>query len=307
MATSTAPVVDFASINTTRIRRQKRRTVIIVIVMFAISALFLLPFAWMLTASVRTEGSLLADPATLWPTVFTLENYAEIWRRIPFGRQLLNTIVFSGVVTVVSVTLNSMAGYALARFDFRGKNVTFLVLILTLMVPIEVTFVPLYNIISNFGWIDTYQGLIVPRLASAFGIFLMRQFFISLPKDLEDAARIDGASEIRHLPEDHVAPGEACRPHAGHVQPAPELERPALATDGDHRSADAHPPARAGHVQGREPHRVRAAHGRIGHRTDPHDRGLPVRPAQLHRRRRDHRNEVGRARPCSAHLNQGIN
>lgn len=197
MASTPAPAAEFATMVRTRTQRQKRLSIIIVIVMFAVSALFLLPFGWMLTASFRTQGSLLADPATLWPTVFTLENYSEIWRRIPFGRQLLNTVVFAGVVTVVSVTLNSMAGYALARFEFRGKNLAFLVLILTLMVPIEVTFVPLYNIISNFGWIDTYQGLIVPRLASAFGIFLMRQFFISLPKDLEDAARIDGASELR--------------------------------------------------------------------------------------------------------------
>ncbi|PFG17995.1 carbohydrate ABC transporter membrane protein 2 (CUT1 family) [Propionicimonas paludicola] len=197
MTAITVPAVDYATQATRKARRQRLVTTVVVIVMFAISAFFLLPFAWMLTASVRTEGSLLADPATLWPTVFTLDNYSEIWRRIPFGRQLGNTVVFAGVVTVVSVTLNSMAGYALARFDFRGKNVAFLVLILTLMVPIEVTFVPLYNIISNFGWIDTYQGLIVPRMASAFGIFLMRQFFIALPKDLEDAARIDGASEIR--------------------------------------------------------------------------------------------------------------
>lgn len=197
MVAIAAPAVDYTTQATRKVRRQRLVTTIVVIVMFAISAFFLLPFAWMLTASVRTEGSLLADPATLWPTVFTLDNYSEIWRRIPFGRQLGNTVVFAGLVTVVSVTLNSMAGYALARFDFRGKNIAFLVLILTLMVPIEVTFVPLYNIISNFGWIDTYQGLIVPRLASAFGIFLMRQFFIALPKDLEDAARIDGASEIR--------------------------------------------------------------------------------------------------------------
>lgn len=197
MAAITVPAVDYAALAVRKARRQRWTTVAIVVVMFAVSAFFLLPFAWMLTASVRTEGSLLADPATLWPTVFTLDNYSEIWRRIPFGRQLLNTVVFAGIVTVVSVTFNSMAGYALARFDFPGKNAAFLVLILTLMVPIEVTFVPLYNIISNFGWIDTYQGLIVPRLASAFGIFLMRQFFIALPKDLEDAARIDGASEIR--------------------------------------------------------------------------------------------------------------
>ena len=177
--------------------RHRATTFLVVLVMLVISAFFVLPFVWMISASFRTQGSLMADPGTLWPTVFTLENYSEIWSRIPFGRQLLNTTVFAGVVTVVSVTFNSMAGYALARFDFKGKNVAFILLILTLMVPIEVTFVPLYNIISDLGWINTYQGLIVPRLASAFGIFLMRQFFLSLPKDLEDAARLDGASEVR--------------------------------------------------------------------------------------------------------------
>ena len=184
-------------LRTARVWRHRARTIAVVAVMLLISAFFVLPFIWMASASFRTQGSLLADPGTLWPTAFTLENYTEIWQRIPFGRQLFNTMFFAGVVTVVSVTFNSMAGYALARFDFKGKNVAFVLLILTLMVPIEVTFVPLYNIISDLGWINTYQGLIVPRLASAFGIFLMRQFFLSLPKDLEDAARLDGASEVR--------------------------------------------------------------------------------------------------------------
>ncbi|MGX5682318.1 carbohydrate ABC transporter permease [Schumannella luteola] len=177
--------------------RRRLTTIAVVVVMLLISAFFILPFVWMVSASFRTLGSLQGDPGTLWPTVFTLDNYTQIWSRIPFGRQLFNTVFFAGVVTIVSVTFNSMAGYALARFEFRGKNVAFVALILTLMVPIEVTFVPLYNIISDLGWINTYQGLIVPRLATAFGIFLMRQFFLSLPKDLEAAARLDGASEIR--------------------------------------------------------------------------------------------------------------
>jgi multiple sugar transport system permease protein len=197
IATAPLPRTRPGGLRTARVWRHRARTIAVVVVMLLISAFFVLPFIWMASASFRTQGSLLADPGTLWPTAFTLENYTEIWQRIPFGRQLFNTMFFAGVVTVVSVTFNSMAGYALARFDFKGKNVAFVLLILTLMVPIEVTFVPLYNIISDLGWINTYQGLIVPRLASAFGIFLMRQFFLSLPKDLEDAARLDGASEVR--------------------------------------------------------------------------------------------------------------
>lgn len=184
--------------------RQSRRmgashpliTVLTVIVLLVISFLVLLPFIWMLSASFRTQGDLTANPTSLWPTVFTLENYINIWTRIPFGRQLFNTIAFAGVVTAVSVLFDSMAAYALARYDFRGKGVLFVGILITLMLPIQVTFIPVYNLLNDLGWLNSLHGLVIPRVADAFGIFFMRQFFLGLPKDIEEAARIDGASEF---------------------------------------------------------------------------------------------------------------
>lgn len=178
-------------------RTYNLRTILIVLALVVVSAVVLLPVAWMISASFRTQGDLVGNPTTLWPTIFTLENYVNVWSRIPFGRQLLNTVLFAGVTTIVSVTFNAMAAYALARYDFPGRDVVFILIVVTLMVPIQVTFVPLYDLLVDLGWVNTYHGLIVPRMADAFGIFFLRQFFLSLPKDLEDAARIDGAGEVR--------------------------------------------------------------------------------------------------------------
>jgi multiple sugar transport system permease protein len=162
-----------------------------------VAAAFLLPFAWILSTSFRSQGDLESAPTQLLPQHFTWANYSHIWHYIPLGRDLLNTVVFAGSVTVVSVCLDAMAGYAFARYEFRGKNVWFMVVLLTLMVPITITFIPIYEFLSQLGWLNTFQGLIVPRVADAFGIFFFRQFFTALPKELEEAARIDGASEFR--------------------------------------------------------------------------------------------------------------
>ena len=185
----------------TAARRRRRPpsvlgTVLVVVLCLA-AAVALLPFAWMISASFRPRGDLIADPTSLWPGVWTLQNYVNIWQQIPFGRQLLNTALFAGTVAVVSVVLDSMAGYALARFAFPGQTVVLVVVIAMLMLPPQVTLVPIYQVLVQLGWTNTYQGLIVPRAADAFGIFFMRQFFLALPRDLEDAARIDGASEWR--------------------------------------------------------------------------------------------------------------
>src|SRR5690606_23999515 len=171
-------------------------TVAAVAVLILISAAFLIPFVWMASASVRTQGDLLGHPMTLWPQQFTFENYVNVWSRIPFGRQFLNTAIYAGVVAVVSVILDSMAGYAFARFTFPGRGVLFVVVLVTLMLPIQVTLIPVYQLLSDLGWINTLHGLIIPRMADAFGIFFMRQFFLSVPRDLEDAARVDGFSEF---------------------------------------------------------------------------------------------------------------
>ncbi|WP_239163419.1 carbohydrate ABC transporter permease [Paractinoplanes rishiriensis] len=181
-----------------RIRRSRDvGTFLLVLLLCAAVFVTVLPFLWMLSASVRTQGDLMAHPTTLLPTEFAWENYTEIWRQIPFARQLLNTALFAGTVAVGSVLLDAMAGYALARFAFPGRTAIFVIVLVTLMLPPQVTLVPVYNLLSELGWVDTYQGLIVPRVADAFGIFFMRQFFLALPMDLEDAARIDGSSELR--------------------------------------------------------------------------------------------------------------
>ncbi|TFD90849.1 carbohydrate ABC transporter permease [Cryobacterium lactosi] len=172
-------------------------TVLIVILLVAVSLFILLPVIWMVSASFRTQGDLVGNPTSLIPQVFTLDNYINVWQRIPFGRQLLNTIIFAGGTTLASLLFDSMAAYALARFNFPGRDVVFILIVVTLMIPIQVTFIPLYELLADFGWINTFHGLVIPRVADAFGIFFLRQFFLSLPKDLEDAARIDGAGEVR--------------------------------------------------------------------------------------------------------------
>src|SRR5690606_27323493 len=154
------------------------RRFIVVIVLLLASAVVMLPFVWMLSASLRTQGDLLGNPATLWPGEFTWDNYLDVWRRIPFGRQLLNTVVYAGVVTCVSVVLDSMAGYAFARFEFRGRGVLFVLVLVTLMLPIQVTLIPIFQLLTDLGWVNSLPGLIVPRIADAFGIFFMRQFFL---------------------------------------------------------------------------------------------------------------------------------
>lgn len=171
-------------------------TIAVVVTLGLLCLLVLLPFVWMLSASVRTQGDLLGNPMTLWPQAFTWDNYVDVWSRIPFGRQLANTVVYAGSISVVSVVLDSMAGYAFARFEFRGRGVLFVVVLVTLMLPIQVTLIPIYQLLTDLGWVNTMHGLVVPRLADAFGIFFMRQFFLGLPRDLEDAGRVDGVSEF---------------------------------------------------------------------------------------------------------------
>lgn len=161
------------------------------------ACLVLLPFIWMVATSFKTEGEIFSNPAQLWPSHPTLQPYVDVWRRIPFGRFFINSAIFAGSVTVVSLFLDSMAAYAFARLRFRGRDILFWVVLVTLMVPFQITLIPLFLTVFHLGWLDTYQGLIVPRATNAFGIFLLRQFFLTLPPELDDAARIDGAGEFR--------------------------------------------------------------------------------------------------------------
>ncbi len=163
----------------------------------AIALAFLFPLVWMVATSLKPESEIVAFPPRLLPEHLTLENYSGVWERLPFTRLFLNTVLFATVVTVSSLLLDSMTAYALARLRFRGKSVVFVLILVLLMVPFQVTLIPLYDLLAGLGWINTFQGLIVPRLTNAFGIFFLRQFLLSIPRDLEDAARVDGASEFR--------------------------------------------------------------------------------------------------------------
>lgn len=155
------------------------------------------PFLWMLSVSFRTEQDLFTNPASLLPQTWTLHGYIGVWQQLPFLRLVLNTVMFAGGTTVLTLLLDSLCAYALARMRFRGRNVAFVLVIATLMVPFQVTLIPVFIELFHLGWLNTYQGLIIPRATSAFGIFLLRQSFMSVPTELDEAARIDGAGHLR--------------------------------------------------------------------------------------------------------------
>jgi multiple sugar transport system permease protein len=178
-------------------RPHRTQTALLVALTLAISAVMLLPLVWMLLTSFKPEADIVTFPPRLFPRHVTLQNYIDVWHRIPFARLYLNTIVFAGGVTIVSLLLDSMSAYALARLQFRGRGLVLALVLVMLMLPFQVTLIPLYDLLNSLGWTDTLHGLIVPRATNAFGIFFLRQFFLSLPKDLEEAARVDGAGEFR--------------------------------------------------------------------------------------------------------------
>ncbi|HEY7594623.1 MAG TPA: carbohydrate ABC transporter permease [Actinophytocola sp.] len=155
------------------------------------------PFIWMALASFKTEGEIRADPPTFFPQNGTLDNYHTLFTRLDFPTYFTNSVVVAVVTTVGNLLFCSAAGYALAKLAFPGKRVLFLIVLGTIMVPSVVTMVPLFVLSSNLGLVNSLAGLILPFLAQAFGVFLMRQFILSIPDDLLEAARIDGASELR--------------------------------------------------------------------------------------------------------------
>jgi multiple sugar transport system permease protein len=154
------------------------------------------PFGWQIITSLKTLSSATAVPPSLLPEG-RWDNYGRVFDLLPFGQQFLNTVVMSGVRTVGQVLFCSMAAYAFARLRFPGRNLLFGIFLSVLMVPPQLFIIPQYQIMSDLGWLNSLQALIVPGLFSAFGVFLLRQFFLGLPKELEEAASIDGAGVVR--------------------------------------------------------------------------------------------------------------
>ncbi len=169
---------------------------VLLALLVAAALLVVFPLAWMVFTSLKPESEVVQYPPTLLPDRWTIENYRDVWSRIPFGRFFINSVIFAGGVTVISLFLDSLTAYALARLRFPGRDLVFILILIALMLPFQVTFIPLYVTVNSLGLLDTYAGLIVPRATNAFGIFMLRQFFITLPRDLDEAARMDGASEF---------------------------------------------------------------------------------------------------------------
>lgn len=155
------------------------------------------PFVWMLLSSFKPEAEIRANPPTWLPNDPTLGNYGKLFDRLDFPTYFVNSASVAVLTTVGNLLFCSAAGYALAKLPFPGKRLLFGIVLGTLMVPSIVTIVPLFVLSSNLGLVNTLTGLILPYLAQAFGVFLMRQFIQSIPNDLLEAARIDGASELR--------------------------------------------------------------------------------------------------------------
>ena len=158
-------------------------------------ALMIVPFLWMLSTSLKTTAQSMAFPPEWWPRPFIWENYTQIYEYMPFFTFLFNSVKITFFVLVGQLLTCSLAGYAFAKLRFPGRRPLFLILLSTMMIPSQVTLIPVFIIMKSLGWINTHYALIVPAFfGSVFGTFLLRQFFLGLPNDLEDAARIDGCS-----------------------------------------------------------------------------------------------------------------
>jgi len=172
-----------------------RTFIYLIIVIF--SLLIIIPFAWMILTSFKTPMQSYSVPLEFWPNPFTIEGYIQAFKTWDISRAFINTIIVTVSVVIGNTSICTLAGYSFAKLRFPGKNFWFFYILISIMLPFQVRMLPTFLLLKNFGWLNTYQGLIVPWLATGFAIFLMRQIAASIPKELIDAARIDGCSEFR--------------------------------------------------------------------------------------------------------------
>jgi ABC-type glycerol-3-phosphate transport system permease component len=170
------------------------------LVLIAACAVVIMPLAWMVLTALKTHEQVFTEPPW-WipPHPVLFENIEKVFARIDFGRYFANSLFVATAITLLDLFFSTLAGYALAKYEFPGKRIIFALIIMTMMVPFIVIVVPQYILVRDLGWLDTYQGLIIPFAISSFGIFLMRQALAGTPDELIDAARIDGAGEWRIL------------------------------------------------------------------------------------------------------------
>ncbi len=186
------------------------KKIIVYAVLICLAVLMSAPFAWMVLSSVKPNADLFSYPPTWLPTRITFDHYRQAFQSAPFGRYFANSAIISTATVVTNCLFCSLAGYAFAKYTFPGRDLLFYALIATMMIPFHVILIPVFIFVKRFplaggndilgnggiGLLDSYSGLMIIHLMNAFGVFLMRQFFFSIPNDLLDSARIDGASEL---------------------------------------------------------------------------------------------------------------
>ncbi len=236
----------------------------------------LFPFFWLVVTSLQT----LAQSRT-FGLHFALQfhNYIDAWTQAPFGRWLANTTIVSVTVVISNLVFCSLAGYALARMRFFGSGALFLVILATLMVPFQVVMVPTLLIVRGLGLVDTLPALMAPNLVTPFGVFLLRQFFKTMPVEIEEAARIDGAGRLGTLVKVVLPSMRAPLATVGIMTLLWTLERLSLAADRHSVREELHAAARPDDLSGSAHDQLAAGHGRHGHDADPHAGDLHLRPA----------------------------
>lgn len=168
---------------------------VVVLVTFALLAL--IPIVWLVLGSFKAPTELAARPPSLLPEEWGLSNYTDALSRFNFAGYLLNSVVVTVVATILTLMVNSMAAYALAKYNFRGKNFLFVLTLATIMIPLQVILIPVYQVVASLGMVNTLWGLIIPAAATPTGVFILRQYMLSIPDELIEAARMDGAGEFR--------------------------------------------------------------------------------------------------------------
>lgn len=177
-------------------RQKSRGAQIAVIAILTVGGFFMiLPFIWMVLSSLKTDAEILKIPPTIWPETFTLDNFTKLFTEMDFAIYLKNTLIIV-FFSFFGLFLNAMAGYGFAKFKFKGKNKLFYLVLATMMIPGQVTMIPVYLLLNAAGLTNTMTGIVLPGLVGAFGIFLFRQFMSTISDDLLEAARLDGASEF---------------------------------------------------------------------------------------------------------------
>lgn len=176
--------------------KRKLLQIPILLLFIILAVIMLLPIIWMLLSSFKPDNEIIRFPPILFPSAFTMKNFIKCTQRIDIWVYLKNSFIYSFGATLPSLLVNTMAGYAFARYDFKGKDIIFVIFLATMMIPFQVIMIPSFLEVHALGMYDNYAGLIIPKIAAAYWIFMMRSAFSGLPKELEEAARIDGLSEF---------------------------------------------------------------------------------------------------------------